>query len=107
MEDMLRILHTGDIHLDSPFSKLDPRLAEQRRQELRRTFVSAMQYAKDKQVDLVLIAGDLFDHGFVTRETMALLFCALLFSREKPQRPTRLSLSRLAREKERNRRVRK
>ena len=70
---MLRILHTGDIHLDSPFSKLDPRLAEQRRQELRRAFVSTMQYARNEKADLVLIAGDLFDHSFVTRETMALL----------------------------------
>lgn len=70
---MLRILHTGDIHLDSPFSKLDLRLAELRRQELRRTFAAVMQYAEMEKVDLLLIAGDLFDHSFVTRETLALL----------------------------------
>ena len=31
---MLKILHTADIHLDSPFSGLDPRSAELRRNEL-------------------------------------------------------------------------
>ena len=35
---MLRILHTGDIHLDSPFARLDARKAEIRRAELRDAF---------------------------------------------------------------------
>ncbi|MBR2848071.1 MAG: DNA repair exonuclease [Clostridia bacterium] len=70
---MLKILHTGDIHLDSPFSKLDARRAEIRRGELRTSFISMMQYARKNAVDLILIAGDLFDTEFVTRETMALI----------------------------------
>ena len=70
---MLKILHTGDIHLDSPFSKLDARRAEIRRGELRTSFISMMQYARKNAVDLILVAGDLFDTEFVTRETMALM----------------------------------
>ena len=70
---MLRILHTGDIHLDSPFSGLDPKTAEVRRNELRATFTSMMHYARMEKADLILITGDLFDADFVTRETLALI----------------------------------
>lgn len=70
---MLRILHTGDIHLDSPFSGLDPNTAEVRRNELRAAFTSMLHYAKTEKVDLILIAGDLFDAEFVTRETLSLI----------------------------------
>jgi len=70
---MIRILHTGDIHLDSAFSRLDSRHAEIRRNELRAAFTSMMLSAKMSGADLMLIAGDLFDSEFVTRETAALL----------------------------------
>ena len=70
---MLKILHTGDIHLDSPFSGLSPRYAETRRNELRAAFTSMMTYAKMNNVDIMLIAGDVFDGEYVTRETLALL----------------------------------
>lgn len=70
---MLRILHTGDIHLDSPFSGLDPMNAEVRRNELRAAFTSMFLYARQEKIDLILITGDLFDADFVTRETLALI----------------------------------
>lgn len=70
---MIKILHTGDIHLDSPFSGLSPRLAETRRGELRAAFTSMMTYAKMSNVDVMLIAGDVFDGEYVTKETLALL----------------------------------
>ena len=70
---MIKILHTGDVHLDSAFSGLDTRHAEIRRNELRAAFTSMMTYARANHVDLLLIAGDLFDGGYVTRETVALL----------------------------------
>lgn len=69
----MRILHTGDLHLDSPFSGLDITRANSRRRELRETFSSMMRYAREKDMDMVIIAGDLFDSAFVTRETVALL----------------------------------
>ena len=70
---MLKIIHTGDIHLDSPFSGLDEKHAEIRRTELRGTFSSLMTYARMNAVDMILIAGDMFDRGFVTRETIAIV----------------------------------
>jgi len=70
---MIKILHTGDVHLDAPFSSLDPSLAAQRRNELRAAFTSMMAYAKMMSVDLILISGDLIDGSMVTRETVAML----------------------------------
>lgn len=70
---MIKILHTGDIHLDSPFSGLDVRRAETRKNELRAAFVTMMNWAKKNEVDIILIAGDLFDSEFVTRETIGLI----------------------------------
>lgn len=70
---MLRIIHTGDIHLDSPFSGLDERRAEIRKTELRGTFSSLLTYVRTNGADLLLITGDFFDTGFVTRETLAII----------------------------------
>lgn len=70
---MIKILHTADVHLDSPFSSLDSRHAEIRRNELRAAFTSMMTYAKMNSADLILIAGDLFDDENVTRETILML----------------------------------
>lgn len=69
----MKILHTGDIHLDSPFSRLDAHRAEARREDLRATFKAMMQYARENGIDMILIAGDLFEDKFVSRETVAML----------------------------------
>ena len=73
MKDKIRILHMGDVHLDSPFSALGVDESESRRRELRGTFTSILYLAKEKNIDLVLISGDLFDDGYATGETVELL----------------------------------
>lgn len=73
----MRLLHTGDLHLDSAFSssgaKDSARLREESRALLRRIF----ECAREENCDLILIAGDLFDSKFVSPETEE-LFCALV-----------------------------
>ncbi|MBE6714034.1 MAG: exonuclease SbcCD subunit D [Ruminococcaceae bacterium] len=69
----MKFLHTGDLHLDSPFSGLDVSKAEARRRELRQTFSKMMRYAREAELDMVIISGDLFDGSYVTRETVLLL----------------------------------
>ena len=39
----MKILHSGDLHLDTPFSFLDERQAEIRKNELRAAFTSMMK----------------------------------------------------------------
>lgn len=80
---MIKILHTGDIHLDSPFSSLDSRQAEVRRNELRAAFTSMMTYARMNSADLILISGDMFDAEFITRDTLALI-CREFENYKKP-----------------------
>jgi exonuclease SbcD len=57
---MLKILHTADIHLGARFSGLGNKGASQREQ-LRATFKNVIATAVDERVNIVLIAGDLFD----------------------------------------------
>ena len=57
---MLKILHTADIHLGSKFSGLGDKGASQREQ-LTITFKNVVATAVNEKVDIVLIAGDLFD----------------------------------------------
>ena len=58
----MKIIHCADIHLGS---KMDSRLpadkAEERRRELRASFLNLCEYAKSNGVRAILIAGDLFD----------------------------------------------
>ncbi|HEY4711323.1 MAG TPA: DNA repair exonuclease [Dehalococcoidia bacterium] len=57
---MLKILHTADIHLGAKFPRLGNKGASQREQ-LRTTFKNIIATAIDERVNIVLIAGDLFD----------------------------------------------
>lgn len=66
---MLKILHAADLHLDSPFAGLSPELAAQRRAEQRELARSLADVAARERVDLVLLAGDLFDSGRIYRDT--------------------------------------
>ncbi|MCQ2427033.1 MAG: metallophosphoesterase [Clostridia bacterium] len=67
---MIRFLHLGDMHLDSPFSGLSVQESERMRQALRELFGSIMRDAS-LSCDAALISGDLFDQGFVSPDTVA------------------------------------
>lgn len=70
---MPKIIHTADIHLDAPFSLFDVQKAQVRKNELRGTFSSLILLAKTEKADIMILSGDLFDSGFVTKETTSLL----------------------------------
>ena len=70
---MIKILHCADLHLDSPMTVLDVSKAEARRRDLRAALTSLTMFVKSNAVDFLLIAGDLFDGEFVSRDTISLL----------------------------------
>lgn len=74
---MLKLLHAGDFHLDTPFRSLPPREAAQRRQGQRRTLDDLRDLAVTQKVDLALLAGDLFDTKTIYPETVDALSAAL------------------------------
>jgi len=57
---MLRLLHTADVHLGARHADLGDRAATQRERQFA-AFVATIDLALVEKVDLVLIAGDLFD----------------------------------------------
>lgn len=60
----MRIIHCSDLHLDSRMeTNLDKEKARERRQELMLTFEKMASYARENKVDIIMIAGDLFDTG--------------------------------------------
>ncbi len=65
----MRFVHCGDLHLDTAFSGLsDGKIASIRQAELRRTFLSIIDLAKE--ADVLFIAGDLFDQDSLEAETV-------------------------------------
>ena len=66
---MLRFLHAADFHLDSPFAALPARQVAARRRESRETLTRLADYVNTHGIDLVLLAGDLFDSADAFRET--------------------------------------
>lgn len=71
--DSVRIFHMADAHLDAPFTTLSPTEAENARRSLRSAFAAALLAAKNRGVQLFLIAGDLFDSAYVTPDTKEFL----------------------------------
>ena len=57
---MLRLLHTADVHLGARHADLGDRAATQRERQFA-AFVATIDLALAEKVDLLLIAGDLFD----------------------------------------------
>lgn len=73
----MKILHASDFHLDSPFGNLDAARAMTRRRELRELPARLAALARERDVDLVLLPGDIFDGQRVYPETLRALGEAL------------------------------
>ncbi len=73
---MIKILHTADLHLDSPLKSLalkDERLREQVQTATRTTLERLVQYGIDEGISALLITGDLFDGKERSAKTAAFL----------------------------------
>lgn len=66
---MAKIIHTGDIHLDSPFAALVPDAARARRAALRELVSKIIDIANAESADAIIFAGDLFDAYPIRPET--------------------------------------
>lgn len=70
---MIKILHTADLHLDAPFSGCTPSERAARRNEQRQVLRDICDICKEEKINLLLIAGDLFDSDFVRADTSAFI----------------------------------
>ena len=64
----MKIIHTADIHLDSPLTQANNR--PKRRLELLQALSNLSEYANNNDVSAIIIAGDLFDDQFATTTTV-------------------------------------
>lgn len=68
--DSIRIAHIADAHLGCAFADLDKKKRALRRQEIKMSFANAINTALEHNVEVILIAGDIFDNAFVDKETV-------------------------------------
>lgn len=67
----MKIIHTSDIHLDSPLtSRLSQDKVKERRRELLFGFVRLIEEAKALHAGAMIISGDLFDNTKVTKRAL-------------------------------------
>lgn len=57
----MKIIHTADIHLEQPLKSLGKDKVKERQHEVRESFFNLVDYAKNNNVKVVIISGDLFD----------------------------------------------
>ncbi len=71
----IKVLHMADMHLEWPFAGMgvDSHRGRMRREELKEVFAATVDLAIREQVELFLIAGDLFEHEHLTRATVRFL----------------------------------
>lgn len=70
----MKIIHCSDIHLDSAIqTNLSAQQARERNREICKTFQRMVEYAENNGVEVILIAGDLFDTQRVTARTADLV----------------------------------
>ena len=69
----MRLLAFSDLHLDAPFAGSGPGLARLRRAELRDTLSRIVRLAGELKVDVLMCAGDLYEHERYTPDTVQML----------------------------------
>ncbi len=67
----MKILHTSDIHIDSPMTaRLPSSKVRERRKELVANFSALCEAAVREKADAVIIAGDLFDSETISKKAL-------------------------------------
>lgn len=66
----MRIIHTADLHLDSPLgTNLSVLRQKERKRELLFNFERLIDYAKSNSVNAIIISGDMFDRARIAQKT--------------------------------------
>ena len=74
----MKIIHTSDLHLGSKLTaNLDANKSKQRKNEILTNFERLLSSASEQGVELVIIAGDLFDTENITKHVASEVISAL------------------------------
>ena len=67
----MKFVHIADVHFDMPFTVLNKNgLAEKRRLDQRNVFEKVIKYIKENNIELLFIAGDLYENEYVRKSTI-------------------------------------
>lgn len=66
----MKIIHTADLHIESPIKGPSAEHSRERRREILHTFGTICQRARDNSVDAVIVSGDLFDKSTVGKSSL-------------------------------------
>ena len=69
----IKIVHSGDIHFDTPFKEVSSSLRKINKEELKGVFKNIIQFCNDRSVDILLLAGDIFDNFTLDRDTLGFI----------------------------------
>ncbi len=78
----MKFVHIADLHLDSVYVNLSDKtnLGEQRRIEQKKILRKMVDYIKENNIELLFIAGDLYEHKYIRKSTIEYLnnlFCEI------------------------------
>lgn len=71
--DKVKILHCGDMHFDTPFKELNNKLSSVSKEELLEVLSRIINICKESSVDILLMAGDIFDNLTVNKKTLSFI----------------------------------
>lgn len=69
----VKILHCGDLHFDTSFKELNNKLSWKCKEELLEVFKKIIDLVISENVQILLIAGDIFDNLSVNKETISFI----------------------------------
>lgn len=73
----IKILHCADIHFDTPFKEFKNTLANKSKEELKEVFNRIIDLCNKEKVEIMLLAGDIFDNYTLSRSTLVFIKEAL------------------------------
>ena len=66
----IKVLHCADLHFDTPFKELSKEVSDISKNELLEVFKNIIDLAIDEKIEVLLIAGDVFDNLTVNKNTL-------------------------------------
>ena len=69
----IKILHCADIHFDTPFKEFKNNLSTRSKEELKDVFSKIIDLCNKEEVEIMLLAGDIFDNYTLSRNTLVFI----------------------------------
>lgn len=73
----MKLIHCADLHLGSSLSSLPRELAEERKAAIRSSFTRMLDYAKENNVSIILLSGDVFDREKPYKKDLEFFYSAV------------------------------